>query len=121
MAEPLPPYDTSVYPGIWECPDGAVDPRHLYWLADVLAAGLFRTALEIGSFLGTSGTAFVEAVNAGRLEHATFCDLEPRENLRRVLATCRDPTRLTLQPGRSIDLLARGPVLACLHYQYQGL
>jgi hypothetical protein len=53
MAEPLPPYDTSVYPGIWECPDGAVDPRHLYWLADVLAAGLFRRVAPVARLRAT--------------------------------------------------------------------
>lgn len=105
----FPPYEIERYAGIWECPPASVDLRHLFWLADVLSSGLFQNALEIGCLNGASSTAFVEAINVGRLDRATFCDIDLRDHLKQVLANCRDPSRVTTFWGRSAELLSQPP------------
>lgn len=99
------PFDLARYPRIWECPQASLDPRHIYWLYDVLASGYFRRALEIGCLNGASSTAFVEAINRGALGHATFCDLDVRDTLKAVLSHCTVPERITTFSGRSTELL----------------
>ncbi len=108
MSALIPPYSLEPYPFVWECPPANIDRRHLYWLSDVLSSGLFQNALEIGCLDGASSTAFVNAINCGRLERATFCDLQIRNSLRRVLSTCDDPSRVTTFEGRSVDMLTQG-------------
>eukprot|EP00475_Leptophrys_vorax_P021232 TRINITY_DN28958_c0_g1_i5.p1 TRINITY_DN28958_c0_g1~~TRINITY_DN28958_c0_g1_i5.p1 ORF type:complete len:389 (+),score=-31.27 TRINITY_DN28958_c0_g1_i5:135-1169(+) len=74
-ALPQGSYDLSSYPAeIWDWSTASVDKRHLFWMYDILTAGKFRHALEIGCLNGASSTAFVEALNAGALQQATFCE-----------------------------------------------
>ncbi|HUQ69982.1 MAG TPA: class I SAM-dependent methyltransferase [Planctomycetaceae bacterium] len=95
----------TCYPRIWECPQASVDPRHIFWLFDLLNAARFRQALEIGCLNGASSTAFVEAINRGTLGYATFCDIDIRETLQDVLSQCRHPHQTATFTGRSADLL----------------
>ena len=103
---PEGPYDLSAYPPrIWDWTPASLDRRHLFWLFDVLAAGRFQHALEIGCLNGASSTAFVEALNRYLLQRATFCDIDLRDALRSVLSQARNPERVQTYPGKSIDLL----------------
>ena len=102
---PSPPFDLAPYEGIWDWAGASIDRRHLFWMHEILATGLFQNTLEIGSLHGASSTAFVEAVNAGRLALATFCDPEFLPSLKNVLARCRYPDRISTFEGRSVDLL----------------
>ena len=102
------PFDLSRYSRIWECPQASIDRRHLYWMFDVLAAGGFQRALEIGCLNGVSSTAFVEAINRGTLGHATLCDIDLRMTFQSVLKECRFPQRTATFRGRSTDLLNSG-------------
>ncbi len=104
-ALPAAPYDVNQFPHIWDCPEGSIDQRHLFWMFDVLAAGDFSNALEIGCLNGTSSTAFVEALNRQLLKRATFCDIEHRPTFRTVLEHCRFPDRIRTVQSRSADLL----------------
>ena len=99
------PYDLTPYSKIWDCPQASVDRRHLFWLYDVLASGLFHNALEIGCLNGASSTAFVEALNQQAVEHATFCDIDLRPSLFDVLQRCHVRERIRTFGGRSADLL----------------
>lgn len=102
----IEPYDLAQYPGIWEFPPASIDRRHLFWMYDVLMAGGFQHALEIGCLYGASSTAFVEAINLGRLQNATFCDLDIQPSLQSTLATCRVPHRSRVRECRSVDVLS---------------
>jgi len=102
---PVPPYDLAKYPNIWDWAGASIDQRHLFWMYDILLAGHFQHALEIGCLNGASSTAFVEAINAGRLQKATFCDIELRPSVKSVLAPCRFSDRVKTFEGRSVDLL----------------
>ncbi len=104
---PLPPapYDIDKYPHIWDCPQASVDRRHLFWMHDVLCAGGFTHALEIGCLNGASSTVFVDAINRNRLGRATFCDIDIRSNLLVTLDCCADPERVQTYEGCSVDLL----------------
>lgn len=102
-------YDLDRYPDIWTNPEWSVDRRHIFWLYDVLCAGRFRNALEIGSLHGACSTAFVEAVNQGHLQRATLCDTQIRPSVRRMVNDSHHPNRIRLFEGRSVDVLASAP------------
>lgn len=104
----LAPFDFRQYPHIWKMPDWTVDKRHIYWMYDILASGNIRTALEIGSLYGASSTAFVEAINHGALQHATFCDTTVTPELEEALQQCVFPDRVHMFEGRAADLLRSG-------------
>ena len=103
---PAPRYDLSKYKHVYENRDASIDPRHLFWMYDVLAGGGFQSALEIGCYDGASSTAFVEALNHGLLARATFCDIEFRNSFRATLNECRFPDRAHAYQRRSADLLS---------------
>ncbi len=104
----LAPFDLGAYPQVWRLPAWSVDRRHIYWLYDILASGPIKTALEIGCLHGATSTAFVEAINAGRLEHATFCDIDIRQELRQTVAKCIHPERTRVVECDSVVLLDEG-------------
>jgi len=103
---PDAPYDLTPYPHIWDCHQASVDRRHLFWMFDILCAGGFRHALEIGCLNGASSTAFVEAINREALLQATFCDIDIRPTLRATLDHCRFPDRVRTFEGRSGSMFA---------------
>jgi ADP-heptose:LPS heptosyltransferase/SAM-dependent methyltransferase len=99
-------YDLAGYPPeIWDCASASVDPRHLFWMFDILAAGKFQHALEIGCLNGASSTAFVEAINRELLQRATFCDINLRASFRSVVDRAVNRELVHTYEGRSIDLL----------------
>jgi ADP-heptose:LPS heptosyltransferase/SAM-dependent methyltransferase len=103
---PVGSYDLDAYPkSIWEWSPASLDPRHLYWMFDVLAAGQFQHALEIGCLNGASSTAFVEAINRQFLQRATFCDIDLRETFHSVIERAQDRSRAQTFQGRSVDFL----------------
>lgn len=104
---PLPPapYDLSAYPNIGISAGASLDRRHLFWMYDVLTAGGFQHALEIGCWYGGSSTAFVEAINREKLPRATFCDVAFQSEFREVVSHCQHPDRIRAYSGRSFDLL----------------
>lgn len=106
LSLPAAPYDLARYPEqIWDCPSGSIDRRHLFWMYDILASGLFRQALEIGCLNGVSSTAFLEAIRCQALPKATFCDLEFRPSWTAARDCCPFPDRIDQFEGRSVDLL----------------
>jgi hypothetical protein len=84
------------YAGCYDVPEVAMDRRHVFALREVLSAWPFRNALELGSFNGASSTAFIEAINAGSLRQATFCDTRPTESLWTVCRNCHRIGRVTI-------------------------
>jgi ADP-heptose:LPS heptosyltransferase/SAM-dependent methyltransferase len=99
-------YPLAGYPSqIWDCASASVDPRHLFWMYDILAAGQLQHALEIGCLNGASSTAFVEALNQGSLQRATFCDIALRATFRSLIDRAHDRSRIQTFEGRSLDLL----------------
>ncbi len=83
----------------------AMDRRHVFLLNAILRCYPFKNALEIGSFMGASATAFVEAINSGEGLGAggiaTFCDVCVTDSLCEVARNCRDinRVRVTMQPS----------------------
>lgn len=104
MSSLLPYEFTDAYSGCYTDVAGAMDPRHVFIVHEILRAWPFQSALELGSYHGASSTAFVEAINAGHAMQATFCDVHPRPSLRAVLANGKRNVRLTDAP--SWDVLA---------------
>ncbi len=104
----LAPYDLDAYPDVLQHLEWSVDRRHIYWLYDVLASGRIRTAVEIGCLHGATSTAFVEALNRGKLDHATFCDIAILPSLRETAARAADPHKVRIFQGPSVDLLDEG-------------
>ena|GEM_PF-772516 len=102
---PPAPYDLTPYPQIWDWSGASLDRRHLFWMFEILAAGNFQHALEIGCLNGASSTAFVEALNRGHLQRATFCDIKLRPTFQAVLDHCQVHDRVRTYEGRSVDLL----------------
>lgn len=102
------PFDVGAYPQVWQKPGWSVDLRHIYWLYDVLASGGVETALEIGCLHGATSMAFVEALNAGALRRATFCDVKVLPSLRKTLSRSIAPSRMRIFEGISVDLLDEG-------------
>lgn len=70
-------FEATAYKNCFDDPHQCMDRRHIFTLFDVLCAGEFRSALELGCYKGASTTAFVEALNLGAIKAATFCDVEP--------------------------------------------
>jgi hypothetical protein len=94
-------FEIPAYAGCYTDDLGAgMDVRHVYMLHDILRLG-WENPLEIGCFNGASSTAFIEALNAGRIARATFCEVCVRKSLASVLRNAKypDQTRLTLQPS----------------------
>jgi predicted O-methyltransferase YrrM len=94
----------QAYARCYALPEVAMDKRHVYLLRDILDFG-FKSTLELGSFNGASSTAFIEAVNAGKVERATFCECTPTHSLRSVIGNCRHPDRVRLTTKPSWDVL----------------
>lgn len=67
-------------------PPWAMDARHIDMIEAVVRLSGVKRAVEIGSYMGRSTTAFVEASEAGAaLEWLGVCDLDPTASLGRVL------------------------------------
>jgi hypothetical protein len=104
----IAPFDWAAYPQVWKKREWSVDRRHIHWMFDILVSGKIRTALEIGCLHGATSAAFVEALNRGTLEHATFCDVVIEPALRKTLSRCADQGKIRIFEGRSVDLLDGG-------------
>ncbi len=100
------PYEfTGDYKDCFVDPKMAMDKRHIYLMHDILCHWPFESALEIGSFVGASGTAFVEAINKGAAMQAMFCDITLMPNLHKVLGNCKDQSRVETHRGKSVEAL----------------
>lgn len=103
----MTPYPfTGPYAGCYADPVGAMDPRHVGILFDILKAWPFQAAIELGSYNGASSTAFIEAINTGSPMAATFCDIHPRQSLWDVVRNCQHPARVRVTKDPSWDVLA---------------
>lgn len=114
--------EATAHPGVWtgpaapyrfigdydQCyavPRMAMDRRHVYLIHDILKGWPFRNVLELGSWMGASSTAFVEAINAGSPMVATFCDTEPTDSLWDVVGNCHRPERVRVTADKSWEVL----------------
>jgi len=70
-------------------------------------------AMEIGSYRGASTSALITAVNNGKLEHLHIVETNPTESLRRAIAMCRFPEKVTLwtKPSWEVEVDALDFVL----------
>lgn len=103
---PLTPYTfEGPYSQCYAVPAMAMDRRHVYLIHDILKAWPFRNVLELGSWMGASSTAFVEAINAGADMVATFCDVSPTDSLWDVVGNCRVPERVRVTADKSWEVL----------------
>jgi predicted O-methyltransferase YrrM len=103
---PATPYAfADAYAGCYAVPAMAMDRRHVYLIHDVLRQWPFRNTLELGSWMGASSTAFVEAINAGAGMVATFCDVSPTDSLWDVVGNCRHPERVRVTADKSWEVL----------------
>jgi hypothetical protein len=89
---------TGAYAGCYGNRIMAIDERHVYLIHAILTAWPFKSALELGAYLGASSTAFVEAVNRGSVGKAAFCDVRPTDSLRKVAGRCKDQTKVAIYP-----------------------
>jgi hypothetical protein len=105
---PLPYNITTKYPWTMKKPEWGMDERHIYWMADVLSTGHHRSALEIGPLHGATSTAFIEAINAGKLDSVTFVDMVITPELEKLVSTCRHPERVEMLQGDSIAVMSSG-------------
>lgn len=102
----IPPYAfTGPYADCFKDARSPMDRRHVYLIHGLLARWNFSEALELGSFMGASSTAFIEAVNCGHLKRATFCDVDVTDSLLHVLANARDSDKVRLTREHSWDVL----------------
>lgn len=81
----------------------AMDKRHVYLLHDILCAGHFRSALEIGCAYGASTTAFVMAMRAIPEMRVTLCDIFISESVKQLTKDCGE--RLTILQTPSVEVL----------------
>lgn len=73
-----------------------IDLLHLACSLDTGKSPSEKVAVEIGSFNGASTSALIEAVNKGWLSHLHIVELKPNATLRKVMAMCKYPEKLTL-------------------------
>jgi hypothetical protein len=89
-------------------PDPAADVRHVFIIHEILKSWPFKSALEIGSFLGATATAFIEAIGSGEGlgagGGATFCDVSVSDSLLDVVRSCKQPKtwQVTPQPSWAV-------------------
>jgi hypothetical protein len=107
---PVTPYTfDGPYEHCYEIPQVCMDKRHVYLLHDILKAHPFTSALEIGSFMGATATAFVEAVNSGvglgESGAVVFCDVSVQASLIDVVGNIKDPERAKITPQPSWAVL----------------
>lgn len=81
----------------------AIDSRHRDWIRAELLTGRYRRVLEIGSHMGYSTTAFLDALEAGKVDEVHLCEPNPTPELLRLIDGKRG---VTLHRERSIKLLA---------------
>lgn len=96
---------TGPYAKCYTHASSAIDERHVYILADILASWPFKAALELGCLYGASTTAFIEAINGGSEMVATFCDVDLTQSLVAVLGSCRFADRIAVTRDHSWDVL----------------
>lgn len=89
------------YAGCLTDPRTAMDRRHIFLMHEVLMSHPFKEALELGSYLGASSTAFIEAINKGHGMRTTFCDVSPTDSLWDVVGNCakQNQYRVTNAPS----------------------
>jgi hypothetical protein len=80
----------------------AMDELHIEWLREILGFGFKRT-LEIGSYNGSSLTAFLDAKSCGDVTEVHVCDVHVRQPLLHVIAASE--IEVILHQRRSVDLL----------------
>lgn len=81
----------------------AMDKRHIYLLHDILCAGHFRSALEIGCAYGASTTAFVQAMKVIPEMRVTLCDIFITKSVKGMTQDCGD--RLVTLQTPSVEVL----------------
>lgn len=81
----------------------AIDARHRDWLRAELLTGRHRRVLEIGSHMGYSTQAFLDALRAGTVDEVHLCEPNPTPELLALIAD----TPAVLHRCRSVELLTR--------------
>lgn len=99
---------TGPYQNCYHEPLNSMDQRHVGIVHGVLMTKKFHNALELGSWRGASSTAFIEAINAHRLDQVTFCDLTIQDSLLDVISACDYPGRVRVTTEYSWDVLESG-------------
>lgn len=82
----------------------ALDLRHREWLRHVLMSGKFSRVLEIGSWQGFSTEAFLDALQAGKVQEVVLCEPSPQPALMKRIEKVTAPG-LKLYMANSLDLL----------------
>jgi hypothetical protein len=80
----------------------AIDSRHRDWIRAELFTGRYRRVLEIGSHMGYSTAAFLDALKAGTVDEVHLCEPRPTPEL---LELIKGRPGVTLHRERSVNLL----------------
>lgn len=83
------------------------DLRHVRLIHDDLMSGKFNRVLEIGSFLGFSTCAFLDALKRGAIRELHICDIMPQPQLLAAIKFYGLEGRVVIHRERSTELLAR--------------
>lgn len=99
------PYEfTGPYANVFRQGINCMDVRHIYMVYDILVAGKFRHALEIGTADGACTTAFVEAMKhtSGKV---TTCDMHCTQSAIDVCSAACDQSRMFQLRQASVEAL----------------
>lgn len=99
-------FDKPAYAHCYDVPQMCMDKRHVYVIHEILKSYEFKSAIELGSFMGASSTAFIEAINGGSKMRAEFCDIEVRPSLDAVVSSCIHQDQVKIVKGKSWDVLS---------------
>lgn len=101
------PYEfTGAYANCYADRQNCMDERHVYMLHDLLLAGGFKNALEIGCYHGASTTAFLEASHKNPNLKVSLCDMVIGREVMPVISH-RESERVNVFQGISVDLLKK--------------
>ena len=101
---PDPAFDFEPYRFTIDDTTAPTDEFHVHMLRRALdACNRPLVAVEIGSWRGTSTSAFIDAVNAGVVKHFHIFEVNPRPELLQVISMCKFPERVTLHQLRTWD------------------
>lgn len=88
---------------------GCMDERHVYLLHELLLAGGFKNALEIGCYHGASTTAFLEAAHKNPDLTVSLCDVCIGEEILPVIQHRYDENRVRVLEMLSLAALKAYP------------
>lgn len=101
---PDPAFDFEPYRFTIDNSTAPTDEFHVHMLRRLMDEfGPDLVAVEIGSWKGTSASAFIDAVNVGVVKHFHIFEINPRPELLQVIALCKFPERVTLHTLRTWD------------------